>query len=705
MKRKVKLICVLMLGVMLMLTGFMPQQASAKPKVQLHLEDQSLHASAEVILLIDGDDEVKMHRRNGNLYYASKPNGLTGRSEVVFVIDDEEYAPVKVAGSRGTINYWISKVERDDDGDRDRDDEEDFEPLTPILEIVYKNQDNTYTAVWGYHNYNNKKVDADVSKFTGNLVGVNEEPIDDNFEPGRVRNAIETKFTGKTLVWTLRGPDGRTRTATANSVDAEEIQAVTPILEGVYNNGDGTYTAVWGYYNYNKMEVDGLVSVYTGNLVNSTDKPMKENFKPGRIEHAFETKFTGETLVWTLIGPDQTTRSATANASNAQELQAVAPVLEDVYHNGDGTYTAVWGYYNYNNKEVDALVSIFTGNLVDESDVPIKENFKPGRVNNAFETKFEGGTLVWTLKGPDGTTRTATADATNAQQFEDIYPLVTKVYRNTNGTYTAVWGYNNQNETAVDARTSSFTGNLVNEDNVPMKNSFKPGTHSNVYMTEFEGSALTWTIKGPNGEVKSITAKATNAVNYNVLKPVLKKVYNNGNGTYTAVFGYHNYNSTNVNALTSNFYGNLVYKNQEPMTENFKPGAIDHAFYVIFKGETFTWRLQGPNGSAYSVTADKDDAVEYKSITPIVEDVDANNDGTFTVQWSYHNANSETVDPLYSMFIGNSLNNALPKQTNFNVGRESNAFTTTFEGEYLIWIVVGPDGNVKTATASASDAD
>jgi glycosidase len=88
---------------------------------------------------------------------------------------------------------------------------------------------------------------------------------------------------------------------------------------------------------------------------------------------------------------------------------AVSPVLECVVTNGNGSYTARFGYNNRNtvNTTVPAGANNkFTPSPVDRGQTTL---FEPGRKVNTFQVTWSGGNLVWSLKGPDGRNRTATA--------------------------------------------------------------------------------------------------------------------------------------------------------------------------------------------------------------------------------------------------------------------------------------------------------
>lgn len=103
---------------------------------------------------------------------------------------------------------------------------------------------------------------------------------------------------------------------------------------------------------------------------------------------------------------------------NTPPTEGISPILEcggRIRNNVDGTYTAFWGYNNRNNRTVTVPQgdSFFTGNPIGSTTVPIN-TFFPGRHECVFETRFTGQQLVWTLKSPNNSTRTATAGAGTA---------------------------------------------------------------------------------------------------------------------------------------------------------------------------------------------------------------------------------------------------------------------------------------------------
>ncbi|NWG27280.1 MAG: hypothetical protein HXY48_01960 [Ignavibacteriaceae bacterium] len=92
-------------------------------------------------------------------------------------------------------------------------------------------------------------------------------------------------------------------------------QSVRPVLECVTNNGDGTYTAFFGYMNENSVSV--YIPVGSKNKFTPTpqDRGQTRVFKPGRQIKVYTVNFNGSNLVWTLNG-----RTSTAS-SNSEPCQ------------------------------------------------------------------------------------------------------------------------------------------------------------------------------------------------------------------------------------------------------------------------------------------------------------------------------------------------------------------------------------------------
>jgi hypothetical protein len=108
------------------------------------------------------------------------------------------------------------------------------------------------------------------------------------------------------------------------------------------------------------------------------------------------------------------TANHTISATFKTPTAAVRPLLECVTNNGNGTYTAYFGYLNDNPAPITIAVGTknkFTPSPQNRGQPTV---FQPGRIQNAFSVVFDENNLVWYLKGPDGLGRTATASRNSA---------------------------------------------------------------------------------------------------------------------------------------------------------------------------------------------------------------------------------------------------------------------------------------------------
>ncbi len=97
----------------------------------------------------------------------------------------------------------------------------------------------------------------------------------------------------------------------------------------------------------------------------------------------------------------------------------VRPILECVEYLGVAQYRAHFGYKNENVEAATIPIGAankFTPTPQDRGQPTV---FQPGRTpyypGSAFQVPFNGSNLVWTLKGPDGGTRTSTASSGSAR--------------------------------------------------------------------------------------------------------------------------------------------------------------------------------------------------------------------------------------------------------------------------------------------------
>ncbi len=96
-------------------------------------------------------------------------------------------------------------------------------------------------------------------------------------------------------------------------------------------------------------------------------------------------------------------------------LSSVRPILENVFAQCDGTFRAEFGYLNEDSRVV--TIPVGSDNRLTPSSFNGAQttDFQPGRVESAYSIAWDGtGNVVWSLRGPDGRNRTATAGTGNA---------------------------------------------------------------------------------------------------------------------------------------------------------------------------------------------------------------------------------------------------------------------------------------------------
>lgn len=272
---------------------------------------------------------------------------------------------------------------------------------------------------------------------------------------------------------------------------------IVPILECITDNGDGTYTAYWGYANFYHQTLDALESSFTGNVLGGTTTPPSTGFLPGRHKSVFSTVFDGEDLAWSLTGPDgvNTTIIANDHSPFCEGDEPLLPVLECVEDLGDGLYRAWWGYKNDNPFVVNAEVSTFTGDVVGETTTPPLSGFLPGRHQNVFSTVFStvnSPNLVWTLQGPDGKTRVATASASSKQCVPEEALTVESLCRGTGHLTEIDWIINNPNDVHITVtwEVEGQTGEHTAPPGISLFTTIKVPGSPNTLTLYFEGTKM-----------------------------------------------------------------------------------------------------------------------------------------------------------------------------------------------------------------------
>ncbi len=176
--------------------------------------------------------------------------------------------------------------------------------------------DGGYIAYFGYQNDNDQLVKIPVGNSNKFSPFPQYQLQPNQFEPGRQKFVFATAFSGSNLVWSIKGPDGQTRTVTASKYSTPcasplplPIKPVTPILECVADIGSGKYEAHFGYTNPNALGVIVPISYFNQFSPSPADRGQVTTFVPGEHKNVFKVSFNGSNLKWTLGGISVTASS------------------------------------------------------------------------------------------------------------------------------------------------------------------------------------------------------------------------------------------------------------------------------------------------------------------------------------------------------------------------------------------------------------
>lgn len=144
-----------------------------------------------------------------------------------------------------------------------------------------------------------------------------------------------TPTTSPTVTQTPTASPTTTRTPTQTATPTVPItgRPVSPVLECVVENADGTYTARFGYNNPNTEPVTipiGPINDQNQSRNRFTPPPINrgqpEVFQPGRHESVFRVRFDGSELVWTL---DERTSTASRGSEPCTDRDPEPSNLDD----------------------------------------------------------------------------------------------------------------------------------------------------------------------------------------------------------------------------------------------------------------------------------------------------------------------------------------------------------------------------------------
>ena len=198
-----------------------------------------------------------------------------------------------------------------------------------------------------------------------------------------------------------------------NNTCVDDVKAVQPLAECVYDNGDGTFVAYFGYENNNAEVVttkacddntgtrnNNVVVIKGSDYIKWECSSQPTTLETGRVKGAFYVQFRREeSVTWSLETNSEGTKEATLDAKSVRCAE-LAPVVRCIDINNDGTLQAYFGYKNMNDFELHIPVGSNNKVIPSPEDRGQPENFFGGNNNNAFDEKFESNAnLKWELDG------------------------------------------------------------------------------------------------------------------------------------------------------------------------------------------------------------------------------------------------------------------------------------------------------------------
>ena len=266
---------------------------------------------------------------------------------------------------------------------------------------------------------------------------------------------------------------------------------------------------------------------------------------------------------------------------------------------------------------------------------------------------------------------------------------------NTNGGYIAYFGYQNDNDQLVKIPVGT-NNKFSTTTNVYQPAQFEPGRQKFVFAVKFSGSNLVWSLKGPDGQIRTVTASKYSTpcatpppAPTQAITPVVECVANVSSGVYEAHFGYKNPNAVGTNIP-------LGYKNKftpssadGKQVTTFVPGEHKDVFKVSFDGSNLSWTLGSITVTANSSTVACPIQQGFGINDYLTQNLGVPNN--LVSAYYDHLADSVTTDEFQKlrMLLGQYLSDSADPSKNFT------AVTVASSGNLRPWL-----GNAPLAPAS-----
>lgn len=182
----------------------------------------------------------------------------------------------------------------------------------------------------------------------------------------------------------------------------------------------------------------------------------------------------------------------------------IMPIAECVFDNHDGTYTAWFGYENLNSAPLTIAVGNAAASGINAfSPDPLNRSqtstFNSGRVKGAFSVIFDGSTIEWTIK-PAGAAKNSIKASKTTKACAPIKPIMECVDVVRDGSYTATYGYQNDNPFEISVPIGGQNKFDPNPEDRGQPNKFFPGLINGVFTVNFPSETITWNLRDQSAQ-------------------------------------------------------------------------------------------------------------------------------------------------------------------------------------------------------------
>jgi uncharacterized repeat protein (TIGR01451 family) len=613
-------------------------------------------------------------------------------------------------------------------------------PIQPFVKCV-DDDGTTMQAVFGYTNPNGVAVNVDV----GSANAFSPAPVNrgqpTTFDPGTVEPAVTVPgASGSSITWNLTSASA---TADASSPRCDTTQPPGPpvitIGASCLNSVAGTFTAEFTY----SAAADATIPLGEKNHL----QPLISGQNPPTDFHAGTGTFTiagipiGTPLVWTLTSAATETATATSDQCNGTPEPEPISVSVTCIQDHGSTFAATFGYDNPNATPV--TIPIGDANKVSHLNnsgpgIGQPETFAVGPNTNAFTVSNvpTGSDVIWTVIS-GGTTKHATANEAFPTHCGQDPPDPPGPYRigvfvscvtNQGATYSATFGYSNDDTQTTTVEVGEANRFFPAPEDRGQPTSFTPGDTEKAFTVEgiATGTQLVWTVR--SDEPRSAVASSTFPVKCAPppdpppaeLVPigVFVSCVTNHADTFDAVFGYENDNRAEqiIPLGAANTFSPAPGNRGQPTT--FEPGTVRDALTVtgIPNGSILVWSLEFVNVRAAVASQVHPTKCNGPPDPPPPGPkppqsglfatcvLRVGHPRTYDAMFGYVNASEQIVTiPVgrQNLMIPAPINRGQPSV--FRPGIVRHAFTVRNvpRGKDLTWTVRVPNGEIRTATATA----